>query len=205
MLGAGSSSPVQPISDSSAVAMSALSSAPAPASGSAVPPPALLSPPSPLNRVNGVADTHPDPLLHTTSSSAPNANGMFVMTVQPNSAPNSGLNSASALRSRHINFEEPLPAPITTLAAPTPLPPTTPTPVSYTFFKNPKGTLPQIIAIGAAKSLLPWHHCFWLGVTAGAYIGLGGLLSIIVGGGLAANASQYLHLHLLLCNQLVAT
>lgn len=39
-----------------------------------------------------------------------------------------------------------------------------------------------IVALGAARTALPWQKCLYMGVLAGIYIGLGGLLLMTVGG-----------------------
>lgn len=56
-------------------------------------------------------------------------------------------------------------------------------------FKTPKNVLITIIKAGMAKAQLPWWHVFILGLYAGVYIALGGLLAVVVGGGLNPGAT----------------
>lgn len=39
-----------------------------------------------------------------------------------------------------------------------------------------------IVGMGAAKAVLPWQKVLFMGVVAGVYIGIGGLLALTVGG-----------------------
>ncbi len=55
-------------------------------------------------------------------------------------------------------------------------------------FKDPTSVYRALVASGEQKCAMPWHTCFSLGVSAGAYIAIGGLLSIVVAGGLSADS-----------------
>lgn len=48
--------------------------------------------------------------------------------------------------------------------------------------KSPAGTFESAVAAGAAKANLSWWRVLLLGIVAGAYISLGGLLALSVGG-----------------------
>jgi formate/nitrite transporter len=53
-------------------------------------------------------------------------------------------------------------------------------------FKSPLETIKAVSITGTAKSLLPWDKLLLMGFLAGAYIAVGGLLSLIVTGGMRA-------------------
>lgn len=53
-------------------------------------------------------------------------------------------------------------------------------------FKSPKETVKAVEAIGCAKAAMSWQRLLTLGFLAGAFIALGGLLAIVVGGGIPA-------------------
>lgn len=49
--------------------------------------------------------------------------------------------------------------------------------------RNPKEVLEQTYSMAAGKYAKTWYQIFWLGIMAGAYIAIGGFLSLLVGKG----------------------
>ncbi len=80
------------------------------------------------------------------------------------------------------------------LPASAPAVPHAPAPIAVsgtmTQYKTPKNTVLTIVKAGMAKGDLPWHHAFWLGVYAGAYIALGAVLSLVVAGGMTSTRTS---------------
>ena len=44
--------------------------------------------------------------------------------------------------------------------------------------RNPKEVLEQTYSMAAGKYAKTWYQIFWLGIMAGAYIAIGGFLSL---------------------------
>ena len=49
--------------------------------------------------------------------------------------------------------------------------------------RNPEEVLEQTYSMAASKYAKTWYQIFWLGIMAGAYIAIGGFLSLLVGKG----------------------
>ena len=49
--------------------------------------------------------------------------------------------------------------------------------------RNPEEVLEQTYSMAAGKYVKTWYQIFWLGIMAGAYIAIGGFLSLLVGEG----------------------
>ena len=47
--------------------------------------------------------------------------------------------------------------------------------------RNPEEVLEQTYSMAAGKYAKTWYQIFWLGIMAGAYIAIGGFLSLLVG------------------------